>query len=407
MSTFIQEVLGLLQSGRRKTTFKPTRDYIEFGRLGPSTLNTGTSYAPKMEAFTMRMDDFIIAMGDSDTTYDLNSSTIGSDVGINLVPSSGSTDVVVLEAGTNITLTNAGTNRITIDATGGITSVIAATEDRYKGVIVNTVSGVATVGISPTALVSLGTTIAAEDLFYVQDDPTGLPINKKVSWSEMITGPGNIATLTAGANISLAFSGINNTTVEVSSVNVVNSIKIGSTTEIGNFEFTGTGLTLTLTSGTPNIINFGVDYLGSDNVVESAPLATNAAGSDWLLWGDSSNAHDVFRSTLNSLFAAYAKTSPLTQVAFRADATGLISGGGAVDGRFGAVTVVYTATGEWTVSWTQSTLDVNYQIMVYNDDAPGTNNSYVSAKTTSSFKIHLIDAASAPIAGSINVTIKR
>ena len=45
--------------------------------------------------------------------------------------------------------------------------------------------------------------------------------------------------------------------------------------------------------------------------------------------------------------------------------------------------------------------------MVYNDDAPGTNNSYVSAKTTSSFKIHLINAASAPIAGSINVTIKR
>ena len=117
MSTFIQEILGLLQSQRKKTTLKPDIDYIEFGRLGESTLNTGTSYAPKMQAYTMRMDDFIVAMGDSDTKYDLNSSTSGSNVNINLVPSTGSTDVVILEAGTNITLTNTGTNQITIDAT--------------------------------------------------------------------------------------------------------------------------------------------------------------------------------------------------------------------------------------------------------------------------------------------------
>ena len=406
MSIFVQEVIGLLKLGKRKTTFRPTHDYIEFGRLSHSTLNTGSSYAPKMEPFTMRMDDFIIAMGDSDTTYDLNSSAVGSNVGINLVPSSGSTDVIILEAGTNITLTNTGTNQITIDATGGITSVEASIADRYKGIIVNTTSGVASVGIDLITLTDLATGMASDDLFFVTDDPTGLPINKKIKWGNVVTSPGNIASLTAGANISLAFSGVNNTTVEVSSPNVVNSIKIGSTTETGNFEFTGTGLTLTLSSGTPNIINFGVDYLGSDNIVESAPLSVGAAGSDWLLWGDSTGAHDVFRSTLNSLFAAYAKTSPLTQVAFRADTTGLISGGGATDGRFGAVTVVYTATGEWTVSWAASSTNLNYQIMVYNDDAPGTNNSYVSAKTTSSFKIHLIDAASAPIAGSINVTIK-
>ena len=360
MSIFIQEVLGLLKLGKKKTTFKPTHDYIEFGRVTHSSLNTGSSYVPKMEPFTMKMSDFIIATGGSNTTYDLVSQPNGAkNVDIVLNGSNGTSDVVTFVAGSNITLVDNGSNQITIASSGvgadtniantnltadddrtldmagfvlnirnsaaqfhemfviepgeitiggggaanapkllfreatfngsnsvalkaadsltgntiytlptaypsttgdvlssttagvmswttvgggGITSVVASTVDRYKGVFVTTSSGVVTVGIGPAGLVSLGTTIAAEDLFFVQDDPTGAPINKKVSWAEMITGPGNIATLTAGANISLTFSGINNTTCEIASTG-------GGVSNVSS-TFAGTAYSVTVTDPT-------------------------------------------------------------------------------------------------------------------------------------------------------------
>jgi len=59
MSIFIQEVLGLLKLGKKATTLKPNYDYVEIGRLRSSSLNTGSSYAPKMEPFAIKMNDFI------------------------------------------------------------------------------------------------------------------------------------------------------------------------------------------------------------------------------------------------------------------------------------------------------------------------------------------------------------
>ena len=408
MSVFIQEVLGLLKLGKKKTTLKPTHDYIEFGRVTHSSLNTGTSYVPKMEPFTMKMSDFIIATGGSNTTYDLVSQPNGAkNVDIVLNGSNGTSDVVTFVAGSNITLVDNGSNQITIASSGvgadtniantnltadddrtldmagfvlnirnsaaqfhemfviepgeitiggggaanapkllfreatfngsnsvalkaadsltgntvytlptaypsttgdvlssttagvmswttvgggGITSVVASTVDRYKGVFVTTSSGVVTVGIGPAGLVSLGTTIAAEDLFFVQDDPTGAPINKKVSWAEMITGPGNIATLTAGANISLTFSGINNTTCEIASTGGGGVSNVSST-------FAGTAYSVTVTdpSTTPAITittnGASTDYIDGEGnyiafpaipggtVTEITPQANGVAGT--------------------------------------------------------------------------------------------------------------------------------
>ncbi len=55
----------------------------------------------------------------TDTTYDLISAQVGSDVDVKLSGSDATIDTVTLVAGTNVTLTDDGSNNITIDATGG------------------------------------------------------------------------------------------------------------------------------------------------------------------------------------------------------------------------------------------------------------------------------------------------
>ena len=57
--------------------------------------------------------------GGTNTTYDLDSIQVGSDVAITLIGSDATTDTVTLVAGTNVTLTDDGSSNITIDAAGG------------------------------------------------------------------------------------------------------------------------------------------------------------------------------------------------------------------------------------------------------------------------------------------------
>jgi len=54
MSQFIQEVLGLIQRKKTVTTLNPAEDWFEFGRLTASTLNTGSSYKPKMAPYAIK-----------------------------------------------------------------------------------------------------------------------------------------------------------------------------------------------------------------------------------------------------------------------------------------------------------------------------------------------------------------
>ena len=59
MSVFIQEVLNLLQRNKDKKTLNLKTDWFEFGRKQNSTLNTGTSYSPKMEPFVIKGQDLV------------------------------------------------------------------------------------------------------------------------------------------------------------------------------------------------------------------------------------------------------------------------------------------------------------------------------------------------------------
>jgi hypothetical protein len=91
MSTFIQEILNLLDRGKRKKTVKTDQYFIEVGRLGSSTLNKSGSYTPKMEPFAMRMDDLINTINNNANTYYAKGTTPVSGIGSTLTNCTGAT----------------------------------------------------------------------------------------------------------------------------------------------------------------------------------------------------------------------------------------------------------------------------------------------------------------------------
>ncbi len=89
-------------------------DYISNVVLNGNSLDftgVGNSFAGSIDLSSF--------LDDTNTTYDLDSLQVGSDVAVTLVGSDASSDTITLVAGTNITLTDDGSNNITIDAAGG------------------------------------------------------------------------------------------------------------------------------------------------------------------------------------------------------------------------------------------------------------------------------------------------
>lgn len=113
MSIFTQELLGLFKLGKRKTTYKPSQDYIEVGRLySSSTLNTGSSYAPRMEPYMMKISDIGssqilggagITVTNASGISTVNIDYLGADNFINIAPTTAAikTDVFIFHSTTN------------------------------------------------------------------------------------------------------------------------------------------------------------------------------------------------------------------------------------------------------------------------------------------------------------------
>jgi hypothetical protein len=94
-------------------------DDSNLARLTSGTLDAATGIATFTRDDLTTFDLNLSSLLDTDTNYDLGAVGVAGNVNIALSGSDGSNDVVEIQAGTNITLTDNGSNSFTIDAAGG------------------------------------------------------------------------------------------------------------------------------------------------------------------------------------------------------------------------------------------------------------------------------------------------
>ena len=126
-----------------------------------------------------------------------------------------------------------------------------------------------------TALTDLGTALASADLFHVVDDPSGTPINKKVSAENVFNNVPSwlglkqaVQALTADGSTAL----VANVTTAISTINATSttgavSLADGSDGQIKTFINVST-------SGTNNVVITPANLRGYTNITLNAPGET-------------------------------------------------------------------------------------------------------------------------------------
>ena len=176
-----------------------------------------SSIASDQTTTFLRADGIWSAPVGSNTTYDLSSVQNGTGSQIQLIPSSGATDLIQLLAGTNITLTDTGSS-ITIDAAGSTTWDLNADAGSAQTIangdsvtiaggtgIATVVSATDTVTITNTGVTSLtldptGTSTGIGDAIELTGSPTGAISIKANQWTGGTT-EGILRGDTLGSNI--------------------------------------------------------------------------------------------------------------------------------------------------------------------------------------------------------------
>jgi len=122
-----------------------------------------------------------------------------------------------------------------------------------------------------TALTDLGTAIASEDLFHVVDDPSGTPINKKISTENVFN---NIPTWIGlkQAVQSLSASGAANVTTAITGVDATSGVR-AITLADGADGQVKTILNVS-TSGTNNVTITPTNLRGYTTIILNAPGET-------------------------------------------------------------------------------------------------------------------------------------
>ena len=140
-----------------------------------------------------------------------------------------------------------------------------------------------------TALTDLGTALASVDLFHVVDDPSGTPINKKVSAENVFNNVPSwlglkqaVQALTADGSTAL----VANVTTAISTINATSttgavSLADGSDGQIKTFINVST-------SGTNNVVITPANLRGYTNITLNAPGETVTLlfkASEWNIIG--------------------------------------------------------------------------------------------------------------------------
>ena len=248
---------------------------------GTITADLSAGGTPSSSTFLRGDNTWATVPSDTNTTYDLSSIQAGSDVNVNLVAANpASTDTVKLVAGSNVTLTDNGSSEITIAATGSVTSVNATTAGdaldvsggpiTSSGSLAFTWAGSTSEYVNgegdlvtfpsfqaPLTLTTTGTSGAATLVGNTLNIPQyagGSSTDEKFKIDGADTAAGYFTDkVTIGSGLSGSVntdpSGVKTLTISAVSFPYVSSIKVGSSTDSGSFEFVGPGVTMT--SGTP------------------------------------------------------------------------------------------------------------------------------------------------------------
>lgn len=254
---------------------------------GTITADLSAGGTPSSSTFLRGDNTWATVPSDTNTTYDLSSIQAGSDVNVNLVAANpASTDTVKLVAGSNVTLTDNGSSEITIAATGSVTSVDATTAGDALDVAGGPITSSGTLAFSwagsaseyvngegdlvtfpsfqaPLTLTTTGTSGAATLIGNTLNIPQysgGSSADEKFKIDAADTATGYFTDkVTIGSGLSGSVntdpSGVKTLTISAVSFPYVSSIKVGSTTDSGSFEFVGPGVTMN-TGVVPTEIEF-------------------------------------------------------------------------------------------------------------------------------------------------------
>ena len=134
MSIYIQEVLNLLQRGKRKKKMDKVRDFFEFGkRYQTSSLSKGPTYQPRMEPFVINFGDLVCEITEDLTRTQPGSGNTGF-IPVYTDPEGSCAwdtlmDSIMTQAGDTITVNN-GNLVVDLQLTAGSANILDLTEDR-------------------------------------------------------------------------------------------------------------------------------------------------------------------------------------------------------------------------------------------------------------------------------------
>lgn len=134
MSIYIQEVLNLLQRGKRKKKMDKVRDFFEFGkRYQTSSLTKGPTYQPRMEPFVVNFGDLVCEITEDLTRTQPGSGNTGF-IPVYTDPEGSCAwdtlmDSIMTQAGNTITINN-GNLVVDLQLTAGSANILDLTEDR-------------------------------------------------------------------------------------------------------------------------------------------------------------------------------------------------------------------------------------------------------------------------------------